>query len=212
MWYNGGMDGQEYLNQISAQNRPVKPSGKASGILSSKIFIVSMIGVVLFVILLIIGMILSGGKGGDKNLSIALKLHLSNTSEVIQNYQRDVKSSDLRSSSASLYGILSNTDRELTDFITENYNYKEKDVDKTLLNDAELARDGLEDDLFQAKIGGTLDRMYALKMAYEISSIQAEEVKIINSSKNEDLTNILTNSYNSLENLYNKFNDFSEAN
>ena len=205
------MDGQEYLNQISMQNRPVKKSG-VSKLLSSKIFLVSMIGVVLLILIIIVGSILGGGKGGDKNLSFALKLHLDNTEEVIQDYQPNVKSSDLRSSSASLYSVLSNTNRELTDYITEKYNYKESDVSESIVSDAELARDELETGLFNAKIGGTLDRTYALKMAYEISLIKSEEAKIINSTKNSDLAGILTTSYNSLENLYNKFNDFSEKN
>ena len=205
------MDGQEYLNQISMQNRPVKKSG-VSKLLSSKIFLVSMIGVILLILIIIVGSILGGGKGGDKNLSFALKLHLDNTEEVIQDYQPNVKSSDLRSSSASLYSVLSNTNRELTDYITEKYNYKESDVSESIVSDAELARDELETGLFNAKIGGTLDRTYALKMAYEISLIKSEEAKIINSTKNSDLAGILTTSYNSLENLYNKFNDFSEKN
>lgn len=205
------MDGQEYLNQISAQNRPVKASG-GKGILSSKIFMVSAIGIVLLIIVIIIGAMLSGGKGGEKNSSIALKLHLTNTAEVIQGYQKDVKSSDLRSASASLYSVLTNTDRKLTDYITAKYGFKEKELSEKVVSDAQLARDELENDLFKAKIGGTLDRMYALKMSYEVSTIQSEEAKIINSTKNEDLSELLLESYNSLENLYNKFNDFSEAN
>lgn len=205
------MDGQDYLNQISMQNRPVKKSG-VSGLLSSKIFLFSMIGVVVLIIVIIIGAVLNGGKGGDKNLSFALKLHLDNTADVIQDYQSNVKSSDLRSSSASLYSILTNTSRELTDYITAKYDYRESDVSESTKNDADLARDGLESDLFQAKISGTLDRMYALKMAYEISLIKSEEAKIINSTSSSDLAGLLTTSYNSLENLYNKFNDFSEAN
>ncbi len=205
------MDGQEYLNQISAQNRPVKASG-SKGILSSKLFIVSAIGIVLLIVIIIVGALLSGGKGNEKNMSIALKLHLSNTASVIQEYQGKVKSSVLRSSSASLYSILTSTDGELTNYITEKYGYKEKEIDKKILSDAQLARDGLEDDLFQAKIGGKLDRMYAIKMTYEISLIQSEEMKIINSTKNADLTEILTKSYESLKNIYDNFNDFSEAN
>lgn len=211
MWYNGGMDGQEYLNQISAQNRPVKSSG-ISSILSSKFFLLGVVGVVLLIFVLMIGVMLSGGKGGEKNLSIALKLHLDNTTEIIEDYQKIVKSSELRSSSASLYSILTSTDSELADYINTKYSSKEKDLDKKIANNAQMARDELENDLFKAKIGGTLDRTYALKMAYEISLIQSEELKIMNISKSDDLKGILTKSYDSLKNLYSKFNDFSEAN
>lgn len=203
------MQGQDYLNQISAENRPIKKTGK--GIFSSKIFMASMIGLIALTIVIIIGLILGGNKGGEKNLSFALKLHLDNTATVISNYQSSVKSSDLRSHSASLYSIISNTSRKLTDYLTEKYDFKEKDVDKNLVEEATLSKDGLEADLFEAKINGNLDRIYAHKMAYEISLLMNEETKLINTTKNSDYKELLTKSYNSLDNLYDSFGNFSET-
>ncbi len=203
------MQGQDYLNQISAENRPIKKTGK--GIFSSKIFMASLIGLMVLIIVIIIGSILSGNKGGEKNLSFALKLHLDNTATVISNYQSSVKSSDLRSHSASLYSIISNTSRGLTDYLTEKYDYKEKDANKNLVEEATLSKDGLEADLFEAKINGNLDRIYAHKMAYEISLFMNEETKLINTTKNSDYKEILTKSYNSLDNLYDSFSNFSET-
>ena len=205
------MQGQEYLDQISAANRPEKKPGGLTKIFSSKFFIVGMIGIIAFIIIMIIGAVLSGNRGGDKNLSYALKLHIDGTSEVIQKYQSDVKSSDLRSSSASLYSILSNTSKELTDYITAKYDFKEKDVNKNIAKEATLSKDGLEAELFEAKINGILDRIYAHKMAYEVSLITSEEAKIISSTGSADLKELLTKSYNSLNNLYDKFNSFSET-
>ena len=179
--------------------------------MSSKFFLVGTIGVVLLVVIMIIGMLLGGGKGGEKNLSFALKLHLDNTSAVIQKYQPNVKSSDLRSSSASLYSVLSNTSRDLTNYITEKYDYKEKNVNKNLVEEATTAKDALENELFKAKINGIMDRIYAHKMAYEIAAFMMEESKLINSTGNATLKESLTTSYNSLKNLYDKFNDFSET-
>ena len=66
--------------------------------------------------------------------------------------------------------------------------------------------------MFEAKINGILDRIYAHKMAYEISLITTREAQIMKSINNDTLNEILTTSYNSLETLYDKFNNFSEAN
>lgn len=205
------MDGKEYLNQISAMNRP-DTEAKKSKLLSSKFFIVGLVGVIGLIVIIIFGAILSGNKGGEKNLSIKLLLHINNTSSVIQEYQPLVKSSDLRSSSASLYSVLSNTSRDITDYLTGKYNYKEKEVSKNVIESANLEKDGLVADLFEAKINGVLDRIYAHKMAYEISLIMTEEAKIINSTGNTSFKESLTASYNSLNNLYDNFNDFSETN
>lgn len=203
------MEGQEYLDQISATNRPV--AKKKGGLFSSKFFMVGMIGLVILVVIVVFGMILGSGKGGEKELSFALKLHLDNTAEIINEYQSSVRSSDLRSNSASLYGILTNTNKDLTEYITGKYKFKEKDINKNILSEANLAKDALNTELFNAKINGILDRIYAHKMAYEISLIMAEEAKIINSTKSDSLKEALTSSYNSLENLYNKFSDYSET-
>ena len=203
------MDRQEYLNQISMKNRPAKNS--KSGIFASKFFWVGVIGAAIFILILIIGGILGGARGSDKDRLLALILHMDNTSEVIGEYQPNVKSSDLRSYSASLNGVLSNTSRELTNYIAEKYNMKPKDANDSIAEEETLTKDGLANELFEAKINGILDRIYAHKMAYEISLVTSREIQLYKSTNNENLKGILDTSYNSLSNLYDKFNDFSET-
>ena len=53
------MQGQEYLNQISASNRPVKKS-KISNMLMSKYFLLGVGVVTALMIIMIVGAILSG--------------------------------------------------------------------------------------------------------------------------------------------------------
>lgn len=203
------MDRQEYLNQISMKSHPTKNS--KSGVFASKFFWVGAIGAAIFILILIIGGILGGARGNDKDRLLALILHMDNTSEVIEEYQPNVKSSDLRSYSASLHGVLSNTSRELTDYIAEKYNMKPKDANEGITEEETLAKDNLANELFEAKINGNLDRIYAHKMAYEISLITSREIQLYKSTNNENLKEVLDTSYNSLSNLYDKFNDFSET-
>lgn len=177
-------------------------------LLSSPFFKIGLIGIVGLIIIIIVGAILKGS--GDKVVkrSIALKWHLENTAAVISDYQKNVKSSDLRSSSASLYSILTNTDREITDFFsTKGIEQNDKDI----IAQANLEKDGLETDLFEAKINGILDRVYALKMAYEISTLMTEETDIYHAASDDNLKKILESSYSSLDTLYGKFNSFSET-
>jgi hypothetical protein len=204
------MEGQEYLNQLAASTRPMKKS-KVSSILSSKLFIFGIIALAILIVTIIIGSILSGNKSDEKTLGIALKLHVDNTSSIVQTYQTNIKSSDLRSSSASLNSILSNTSRELTEYLTEVHSFDEKKVEEKVLAQAEETRDALDAELFEAKINGILDRIFAHKMTYEISVLMSEEARLINSTKNDGLTELLKTSYDSLETLYEKFNEFSET-
>ena len=203
------MDGHNYLTQISSQVRPEKKS--MGGILGSPIFKVILGAVVLIIAIIIVGSLIDGG-GGLKEKNVALKLRIDDTLEVISEYQNDVKSSVLRSSSASLSSVLSNTSRELTNYITENYGYKDGASEfKKISEQAKLQQDDLMAGLFDAKISGTLDRMYAHKMAFEISEIMAEESAIYNDAKDDTLKSLLSTSYSSLDNLYASFDDFSES-
>jgi hypothetical protein len=203
------MQGQEYLNQISASNRQVQKSGNK--ILSSKFFIVGAIGAILLVLILIIGAILNAGKGGEEESSYALILHVNSTVEEIQEFQTNIKSSTLRSDAGSLQGVLSNTSTKLTTYLEGKYNYKESNISSSLTAEAEANKAVLHNELFEAKINGILDRIFAHKMVYEISLFLTEEGKLLKMTNDEDLTTILSTSYKSLENLKTNFEDFSEG-
>ena len=206
------MQGQEYLNQISASNRPVKEN-KLKSILASKYFLIGAGAFVLLIIIVIIGSAMAGNKGGEKNDSIKLYLHLTNTTEVVDTYQKDIKSSTLRGNASSLKSSLSTTSKKLGDYLTEKYQMKDvtKSADKDFVEEATTVKDGLMSELFEAKINGNLDRIFAHKMAYEIDLIASEEQTILKETKNDTLKAILEESYGSLDSLYSGFNDFSET-
>lgn len=205
------MDKKEYLEQLNASVRPnKKPMGGKFSFVSSKAFkiILGLLGAM--VVFIIIGVIISNSKDSLQKRVIDLKLHLDNTATIISDYQPSVKSSEIRSNSASLSSVLNSTNSELTNYILEKW--KIKKFDKKLQEEAALEKDKIESDLFTAKINGILDRIYNHKMSYEISLILNEESAILKATKDEKLKNILTTSSSSLENLSIKFNDFSEGN
>ena len=203
------MDKQDYLNQISATSKPLKQGKK--GIFSSIYFKLGVGTAVAFIALMIIGSILSGGKGGVQQDAVALKLHLDYTIGAISTYQVNVKSSVLRSSSSSLYGILSNTNNSLTSYLENTYKDSLKKVNTELKNQADAEGAELYTTLFNAKINGILDRVYAHKMTYEISMIMTREESLRKQTNDDTLLSIIDLSYNSLDNLYSQFNVFSET-
>ena len=182
---------------------------KAPDFLSSSIFKILIGAAIAFIFIFILGGILSNSKGNLKNNIISLKLHVDNISSSISTYQPNVKSSELRGYSASLASVLSETSKDLTTYLEEVYEYKEKNTDEKIIANETALSEELEATLFKAKINGLLDRTYAHEMAYEISIILARESEIYNSVK-AGFQEPLKSSYDSLANLYDKFNDFSE--
>ena len=204
------MNNEEYLSQISTSIRPAKKTA-GKGILPPNIIKLIIGAVVAIIVIAVAGSLLGGSGNAGRDRVYELKYRLDNTISVINVYQPQVKSSVLRSNSASLQGVFINTNQELGKYIEDNYKIKEQDVNKKLIEQATLEKEGLETDLFEARINGTLDRIYAHKMAYEISIILSMENKLLGSTKNDTLKLLLDKSITSLDNLYNNFNNFSEG-
>ncbi len=202
------MDNQEYLNQISSANRPAKAGG--GGILSSGIAKIGAALLGLAVLIIIVGSFLGGGNTLTDQI-YGLKLRVNGTMEAISEYQPRVKSSLLRSSTASLYGVLSSVSLDLDNYLTEKKNFNEKNANKKVTEEVEADMEDLNSELFNARINGILDRVFAHKMAYAISVISSKESSLLNSTKDEDLKLSLDKSLTNLDNLYNNFNDFTEG-
>lgn len=212
------MDNQDYLNQISASSAPVgrisQGGGKLSDFLHSKYVIIIGACLGLVVLIAIIGSFFGESKDNLKISIIQLKLHIDHTSDSIKEYQPLLKSSNLRSISSSFQNSLSAINIDITDYITTKYNYKKSSSKETkpLEADAQLAQDALNEELFKAKINGSLDRTYAHRMAFEVEQFKNEEKSIYGLSKDETLHAILNQSLDSLENLYEQFDGFSVTN
>ena len=204
------MDNKSYLNQISAENRPVKKS-KASNILSSPFTKILAIGIVVLIAIVIVGAILGNNKDNTKNKTIALGLHTKNLITTINYYQPSIKSSILRSSSAALSTILNSTKSAIDTYLTNKYELKEKDIEQKIVDSENALFVELDNSLIEAKINGLLDRTYARQMAYEISVVMNRESEIYKTIKDENLKTSLSSSYDSLGQLYDSFDSFSES-
>lgn len=205
------MDSQDYLDQISKQARPVKPPKKGvMGILTSNYFKWGMGALALLIVIMIFGSIL-GSRTTVEERCTDLKLHIDRTVKVMDEFQPSVKSSLLRSLSASLKGVFMNTSSQMNTFMVNAYKYDERNAKQAMVEEADLNADALTNELFEAKINGLLDRTYAHKMALEIYTVMSNEAGISNATDNAELKSILSTSYDSLNNLYTQFNDFSET-
>ncbi len=107
--------------------------------------------------------------------------------------------------------MLTNTSREVEDFLKTNYKLTVDSLEKTVKDQATQSKDELDAELLEAKINGLLDRVFVLKIKYEISAFMAEETDIYNSTSNESLQTIIGSSYSSLSTLYDKLDSFSET-
>lgn len=213
--YNRSMENQDYLNQIAATSAPVKSrkggGSKISNIIHSKYFLIGAIGFGVLILIMIIGSLLTPKKVDVESEIVKYKLHVDNTLSLINEYQPSVKSSKLRSYSASFQSVLSRANGDMEEYLKTKYDYKKSKADKDLIDEAQTQKDALNEELFQAKINGVLDRIFAHKMAYEVSRFRNEGESLWKVVKDETFRAILKQFDTSLEQLYSEFNDFSET-
>lgn len=204
------MDGQQYLNQITPTAQ--KDNG-ILGIFKSKIGILLIAGVILTLAIIIIGSAMkpqTTTPADAKTQTFTLKNQFDVISNSFSTHQKNLHSPTLRSISAEVSRILSDSNKKFTDQITTELTYTAASItdDIVAVNKSYYAT--LDSALF-AEVGGpSYDRAFARKMAMALKRFLDAELSIYNLSQSDDLKNILSSSYNSLSPLYVQLNNYSE--
>ena len=208
------MNNKEYLEQISAQTRPVKTGKGPFGLEFNAKTIKILIGVAVAALLIIIIGAISGS-GGDKNSERdyvdQIYLRSNNLMSAISNYNKRVKSSELRSMGNSLNAVLAELNFNITTILKEDFAAKsvgKPDKDKTQTTEDAIAEE-LNETLENARLNGVLDRTYAREFAYQIGLLESLESETVAKKEKETLINMLTASEENLEQLYDQFNNFA---
>ena len=189
-----------------------KSSSGIGGIFSSIYFKIGIGALIALILIMIVGSILGGNGNSDMKTNLAtLELRLEGTTEVISEYQQYLKSSRLKSISAALGSELTNTAKKIETYLDEKYEYDTGSLNSKITDAAEYDRISLNNDLFEAKINGLLDRIFVHKMDHEITTFMSEEQAIISSADDSDVQNMLKTSYSSLTTIYDEISSFSET-
>ena len=202
----------DYLNQISVASNPQPQQKQSIGGLFSKKFIFIMGGLLIFAILImILGSVI--GKTGNKEKAVAerINIRISNLMEVTQNYGKITKSSTLRSMNASLYSVLNGTSVNLSPILTTVYELTPETADAEITAEEEDSFNQLKASLDHAKLNGLLDRTYPREITLQIQLLLSLESEISERTKDQNIKNIIGESYNNLSSIYTKFSEYSEA-
>ena len=197
-----------YLDKIAESNRPAKATTGPFPF-PPKVMIGLGIAVGVIFLIIIVASIFGGGdKDSEQSLVQKLNLRSTNLSRTIETYNRNVKSSKLRSMGSSLRTVLNETASRTTTILTEDFNSKKSDKgaeesEKTYIEEVNTA-------LENAKLNGLLDRDFVREMTYQIGLILSMESDILGKTKKDNLKEFLNSSYSNLESLYNDFSEYSD--
>ena len=204
------MDNFAYLNEISASNRPVKNPAAAPKSLKTAIIVkIVAAGAVLFFLLMAVGALVGNLKGKTDSLLKQLYLRTTNMSTIMEDYNRDLKSSDLRSLAASLAGTLTNATNQLAGVMgTEDPEDAAPDAATTEEETAVLNE--LNTSLTNARLNGILDRAYANLVGLQVSLIMSMISELEARTDDAELLKVLSTYRGNLEVLHQGFEAYDD--
>lgn len=205
------MDNFEYLQHISASNRPVKKPSKFSQINGGLILKILIGGILVSAILIVIGIVINAGPARATDVAQQLYLRMNNVSKVISTYNKDLKSSQLRSINYSLSGTLTNTIPQLSSYITTtNSDSKSPLTPPTEIVAYETNLDtSVNSALANAKLNGTLDRIYSSQIHLQVSLMLSMTSELLERDQDAALHTILDPFFSNLNVIEQSLNSYS---
>ncbi len=206
------MNSLEYLNSISHPAQAASaPSVSLLDQKPVKIGLFALIGVaILAIILMLLGNNSTpSGPAELGNLEV-LYSRLTDLSSKVSTYNKQIKSSSLRSAGGSLSAIITNTTSTLSSLLASDYGVEPEKI----VPSAELSKE-FEDSLAtleKARLNGLLDRAYANELEYAVSVILAVEDSALGKTENESLKSALESSTSSLKNIESDLKNYLKTN
>jgi len=191
----------DYLNQIAPQAPKRSP-------FSFGIKQVLLIGGALVLLMIIAVGIINLTGAGKKEPYERLSARLSATATVVDDSQKSLKSSKLRSLNSNLRIYMTNTTRDVVTPLT-NVGIEPKKLDKNVI--ASEATTALAGRLEDARLNGVFDRTYAREMAYQLGNLMTLMKQIYNSTNSTSMKEFTKSAYDNLESTQAAFANFSTA-
>ncbi|MBQ3326064.1 hypothetical protein IJG79_02890 [Candidatus Saccharibacteria bacterium] len=213
------MDNKEYLESIAKDTRSAGPAKTGAFSIGSltipPVFKKILLGIgIALVVLLIVAIIVGiAGSGGNKERDYIDKIYLRSSHLVKETgtYNKLVKSSQLRSMGTSLLAVLNETQFSMSNILKNDFGATTPDTpenEKTTEEENAVMVEYLNT-LENARLNGTLDRVYARELTYQIGMLLSLEHEAYANTKKDNLKSALTTSMNNLNQLYTQFGDFS---
>jgi hypothetical protein len=178
----------DYLNQIAPPEK--KP------MFDRKIAVIALIFI-----------LLGGSSNTQKIQTLAARLQTLQT--IVDESQRTIKSSSLRTTSSNLSIYLTSANRDIVGPL-QTYSLSKEKLDKNII----AAEDGaeLKKALEDARLNAVFDRTYAREMSYQLATVTSLMQEIYNSTNSTSLKSYLETTEANLTPIKKQLADFNAAN
>lgn len=190
----------DYLNQIA-------PPTKQPGV-GNKLFFLLIGGGLLVAIIIGVVAFSSGGNGPTKKMQ-TLAARLATLHTISDKEQKNIKSSQLRSTNSNFTLFLANANRDITGPLSKNGVDVAK-LDKTITASETGAE--LQKSLDDARLNAIYDRIYAREMGYQLDTVAALMKELYTGTNSKALKDFLVATDANLQPIKKQFYEFNAAN
>ena len=156
-----------------------------------------------------VGALVGNLKGKTDSLLKQLYLRTTNMSTIMEDYNRDLKSSDLRSLAASLAGTLTNATNQLAGVMGAE-DPEDAAPDAATTEEETAVLNELNTSLTNARLNGILDRAYANLVGLQVSLIMSMISELEARTDDAELLKVLSTYRGNLEVLHQGFEAYDE--
>lgn len=195
------MNNLEYLNSISRPAQPTK--AKKSGITGGFVLKLLLGAVVAIAAMIGVSVLINNSNSKATDLARHLYLRMTEVQSIVNNYNKDLKSSELRSINYSLSGTLTGSLAQLKSYLESTKGDNEKSIDPPASIIAEEneflnGEKGPIPTLENARLNGTLDRNYITQIHMQVSLLLSMITELAARDHNEQLNSILGSLHSNL--------------
>ena len=193
----------DYLNQIAPQ--PAKKSPFNGLVLK-----LAIIGGALILVVIILAVTVNSIASSQRTPVETLASRLTATEEIADDAQPKLKSSQLRSLNSNLSIYFTNTNRDITEPLT-NLKMKSADIDKTIIAKETATATGITDRLEDARLNVDFDRTYAREMAYQLDTLLNAMQQVSRTTQSTSMKSFVAGAYKNLKPTQEAFAAYNEA-
>lgn len=192
----------DYLNQIST---PPPKRGK----ISTLMYVLA--GAVLFLVLIVVlGLIFSGGSTSTPAKTNELYMRLTVLRDETKDQHKYLRNNQLRSQNSSLTLFLTNSITDLSSAMAASgVDASKLDNDKAYKAEAAALKTELDDKFEEARLNVRLDRAYTIEMSYQLNVVASLITAIQGRNTSETMQTFIANNAENLATIAEEFNDFN---
>jgi len=191
----------DYLNQIA-------PASKKPGMDNKKFLLLAGGGILLAIIVGFL-VLVSSSASGPKEKMETLAARMQTLKKIADTAQKNIKSSELRSTNSSLTIFLTNANRDVAAPLAANgVDVKKENKKITAAENGAKLTAKLED----ARLNAVFDRTYAREMGYQLETVTVLMRDIYKNTKSKSLKEFLENTNANLQPITKKMENFNATN